>query len=92
MLRLHKKLSKIQSFITIQLQSSKTKLTAFLHQKKMPDFLSSDCFCRQDRETSKHVMIHCVKHSETHKKLEINEQVNLRKMMFFFEKLQKITA
>ena len=92
MFNLHKKLSKIQSFIAIQLQSDKTELTAFLHQRKMSDFFFSDCFCEQDRETSKHVMIHYVKHSETCRRLEINEQVNLRKMMFFSEELQKITT
>ena len=90
--KMHQKLSKTWSFIMIQLWSDKTELTAFLHQKKMSDFLFSDCFCRQSRETSKHVMIHCIKHSETCKKLEVDRQMNLKKMMFFFEKLQKVTA
>src|SRR5436189_138560 len=49
------------------------KKKAFLQKKKISDFLFLNCFCRQNRETSKHVMIYYVKHSETHKKLEINE-------------------
>ena len=92
MLRLHKGLFKAQSFIAIQLQSGKTGLTAFLHQRKVPGFSSSDCSCGRGRETPKHVMIHCIKHSETHRRLEINEQVDLRKMMFSPEELQTITA
>ena len=84
MLKLYKRLFKIQSFIVIQLQLDKTELTAFLHKKKMSDFFFSDYFCRQSRKTSKYVMIHCIKYSETHKKLEINEQVDLKKIMFFF--------
>ena len=64
----------------------------FFAQKKMSDFLSLNCFYRQDRETSKHVIIHCVKHSETHEKLEINEQINLKKIMFSSEKIKKITT
>ena len=56
----------------------------------MSDFLFSDCFCEQSRKTSKHVMIHYVKHSKTHEKLEINEQINLKKMMFFFKEIKKL--
>ena len=34
-------------------------------------------------------MIYYIKHSETHKKLEINKQINLKKIMLFFKKNQK---
>ena len=73
MLKLHKELSKTQNFIIIQLQSDKTELTVFLHKKKIFDIFFSDCFCKRDRETSKHVIIHCIKHSEMHRKLKIDE-------------------
>ena len=90
MLKLYKKLFKIQSFIVIQLWSDKTELMTFLHKRKISDFLFSDCFCEWDRKMSKHVMIYCVKHLKTHRKLKINKWINLRKMMFFSEKVKKI--
>jgi len=72
MLKLYKKLFKIQNFIVIQLQLNKTELTVFLH-KKMLNFLSFNYFCEQNRKTLKHVMIHCIKHSEMHEKLKIKK-------------------
>ena len=55
----------------------------------MSDFFFSDCFCEQDRKMSKHVMIYYIKHLKKCKKLKIDRQMNLRKMIFSHEKLQK---
>ena len=83
---------KTQSFIAIQLQSDKTKLAAFLHQKRVLSFFFFDCFCRWDKKMSKHIMIHCIKHSEMHRRLKTDKQMNLRKIMFFLKELQTIIA
>ena len=91
-LKLHKGLSKARSSIAVQLRSGKTGLAAFLHQRKVPGFPSPDCSCGRGRETPKHVMIHCTKHSEARKRLEIDGRVDLRKMMSSPEGLQRITA
>ena len=34
-------------------------------------------------------MIHCIKHSEMHEKLKIKKWINLKKMIFFSEKIKK---
>ena len=39
----------------------------------MSDFFSFNYFCEQSRKILKHVIIYCVKYSETHKKLKINK-------------------
>ena len=91
MLKLYKKLFKTWSFIVIQLWSDKTKLAAFLHKKNIR-FSFFNCFCEQNKETLKHIMIYCIKHLKMYKKLEINEQVNLKKIMFSFKKIKKITT
>ena len=43
-LKLHKKLFKIWSFITVQLWLDKTELTVFMHKKKCWAFSSSTAF------------------------------------------------
>src|SRR3989440_8933199 len=91
-LRLHKGLSKARSSIAVQLRSGKTGLAAFLHQRKEPGFSSPDCSCGGGRETPKHVMIHCIKHSEARRRLEVDGRVDLKKMMSSPEGLQRITA
>ena len=54
----------------------------------MSDFFSLNYFCEWSRKTSKHVMIYYVKHLKICKKLKINEQINLKKIMIFFKKIK----
>ena len=91
-LELHKGLSKARSSIAVQLRSGKTGLAAFLHKRKVPGFSSPDCSCGRGRETSKHVMIHCAKHSEARRRLEIGGRVDLRRMMSSPEGVKRITT
>src|SRR5205809_4980326 len=52
-------------------QSRQNKTCNISTFKKILSFFFFDCFCEQDRKMSKYIMIHCIKHSKTCKKLEI---------------------
>ena len=56
----------------------------------MFDFFFSDCFSRQDKKMSNHVMIHCIKYLKTCRTLKIDEQINLKKMIFFLKNYKMI--
>ncbi len=62
-LKLHKGLRKAESSLAIQLRTGTNGLDAFLYQARVPSVSSPLCSCRRWRQTAKHVLIFCPKHT-----------------------------
>ncbi len=62
-LKLHEGLRKAESSLAIQLRTRTNVLDAFLFQAKVPSVSSPLCSCGRRRQTAKHVLIFCPRHS-----------------------------
>jgi len=56
---LHKGLTKAESAIATQLRTGRIGLKSYLHDRGVPGFDSPSCPCGSNRQTAKHIVIHC---------------------------------
>ena len=73
MLKLYKKLLKIQNLIIIQLYLNKTNLVIFLYKKDIFNYFFLIYFCKQDSKISKYIIIYYSNYNKAYNKLKINK-------------------
>jgi hypothetical protein len=61
---LHKGLTKAESSIATQLRTGRIGFRSYLHDRGVPGFDSPSCPCGSNRQTPKHIVIHCPLHIE----------------------------
>jgi hypothetical protein len=92
-LKLHEGLRKAESLLAIQLRTGVNGLDAFLFQVRVPSVPSPLCSCGGGRQTVKHVLIFCPRHSGAQHELR-DEQGHLPdfpKLLGTAEGLRKTT-
>jgi hypothetical protein len=92
-LKLHEGLRKAESLLAIQLRMGVNGLDAFLLQARVPSVPSPLCSCSGGRQTVKHILIFCPRHSGARHKLR-DEQGHLpdfSKLLGTAKGLQKTT-
>ena len=87
-LRLHKKLTKSKSFLTIQIRSKKIKFVDFLFKQKIFFVIFSICLCGHLRQMIKYVLLFCSNKKNKHRFKQNKYSLNYRILINTVKKLK----
>jgi hypothetical protein len=71
-LQLHKRLSKRESALLVQLQTEKIGLNDFLFNQHVPTVTSPRCSCGERRQTVAHILLSCSKYKDLRSRIFAN--------------------
>ena len=82
-LKLHKGLYKAESSILVQVRTGKISLRDFLFKRRVLGFDSPLCDCGQGRETTRHILVFCLRESERRGYLiqALGEPIDINRML-----------
>lgn len=72
MLQLHKRLSKRESALLVQLRTKKISLNDFLFNRHVLDITSPRCSCGERQQTVAYVLLCCSKHKDLQNRIFAN--------------------
>ena len=90
-LKAHSLLTKVESFLIIQIRIEKIDLTDFLHRRRVSDAINSTCACDWLKQTARHVIMNCNLYNNREKVLE-NSIHDYQSLISDFKKLKEMIA
>jgi hypothetical protein len=90
-LKLHEKLTKLESNLATQIRTNQIKLIDYLFSKRVSNVVSSTCFCDWIKQNVKHIVLQCFDHSQKRNNmLRENDTTNFKRLKIIVKKVKTI--
>jgi hypothetical protein len=75
-LKLHSGLRKAESSVLLQASTGCIGLAKFIYNRRVPGVLSSQCGCRNDEETPRHIALFCIEEAGRWQHLQVGRRLD----------------